>query len=401
MVKCVLIVVAGLSCSITAADESAKESRLDGLVKLLGEVDDASFQRDVLQGIHKALNGRRSVKAPAGWSKVAAKLLKSKDETVRNRALQLGVIFGDPHSLNTLRQRAANTRLPAAERASALQPLVQKQDARTLPLLQKLLDERAMRGTAIRALASFADKTTPNRLLSLYPKLTTAQKRDAVLTLASRPDYAQALLAAVDKKQIATRDVSAFVIRQLSSFGAKKLNARIEKVWGSVRPTSKQRAARMAALKKRLTASVLKKADRSHGRLLFKKTCASCHKLFDDGKAVGPELTGSQRTNVDYLLENILDPNAVIGRDYRMTKLVTNRGRIITGIIKEETTKTLSLQTANQVVLLDKSDIAIRQRSKVSLMPEGQLDKLKFRDIRDLFGYLMGSTQPRLPATEP
>ena len=127
--------------------------------------------------------------------------------------------------------------------------------------------------------------------------------------------------------------------------------------------------------------------------MVFRKTCASCHKLFDDGKAVGPELTGSQRTNLVYLLENVLDPNAVIGRDYRMSVIALDSGRIITGIIKEESAKTLTVQSANERILIAKSDIELRKRSNVSLMPEGQLEKLTFREVRDLFGYLMGATQ--------
>ncbi|MFQ5734113.1 MAG: c-type cytochrome [Planctomycetaceae bacterium] len=390
------VVVASISVGVSA-DDAAPASRLGPLVQLLAEVDDAPFQRDVLKGIHKALNGRRDVTMPAGWPKVAAKLLRSKNAGIRQQALQLGAIFGDRHSLNALRGRAADRRLPAADRIAALQPLVQNRDAKTLPLLQRLLSDPAMCGAAIRLLAAYNDAATPKRLLALYPKLTDAQKRDAVLTLASRPGYALPLLAAVETKQIPTRDVSAFVIRQLATFGDTRVTRRIELVWGRVRPTSKDRAARIAAFKKRLAASVLKKADRSRGRAIFKKTCASCHKLFDDGKSVGPELTGSQRTNLDYLLENLLDPNAVIGRDYRMTVLATDQGRIITGIIKEETAKTLSVQTTNEVVLIAKSDVDVRKRSSVSLMPEGQLEKMTLEEVRDLFGYLMGAIQVRLP----
>jgi putative heme-binding domain-containing protein len=383
--------------SASTNDAKSADSQLVPLVKLLGEVDDAGFQRDVLKGLFKALNGRRDVRMPAGWAAVSAKLLKSGDADIRRRTLQLGVIFGDPVAMGVLRRSVRNSKLDVANRRQALQPLVQKRDAKTLPLLKALLDDPGMRGAAIRSLAAYNDRKTPDLLLPRYPKLTDAERQDAVLTLASRPAWALSLLDAVEKKRIPSRDVSAFVIRQLSTLGDKQLDQRIRKVWGTVRPTSASRKKLIAAFKKRLTADVLKKADRSAGRLVFHKTCAACHRLFDDGKRIGPELTGSQRTNLDYLLENVLDPNAVIGRDFQMSILVTDSGRIITGIIKEETAKTLTVQTANEAVILAKADIEARKRSPVSLMPEGQLEKMTIREVRDLFGYLMGGTQVRLP----
>jgi putative heme-binding domain-containing protein len=384
-----------LECAF--ADKNDGSSSLGPLVKLLGEVDDAGFQRDVLKGMFKALNGRRDVRMPAGWPAVSAKLLKSGDADIRRRTLQLGVIFGDPIAMNVLRRRAGDAKLGIKTRQQALQPLVQKRDAKSLPLLRALLKEPKMRGTAIRLLAAYDDRGTPRRLLALYPKLTDAERQDAILTLASRPAWAMPLLDAVEKKRVPSRDVSAFVIRQLSTLGSRKLNQRIGKVWGSVRPTSDSRKKLIAAYKKRLNPDVLKRADRSAGRVVFRKTCAACHKLFDDGKRIGPELTGSQRTNLDYLLENILDPNAVIGRDYRMSVIATNAGRIITGIIKEESAKTLTVQTANETVLIAKTDVEVRKRSPVSLMPEGQLEKMTFREVRDLVGYLMGASQVALP----
>ena len=60
--------------------------------------------------------------------------------------------------------------------------------------------------------------------------------------------------------------------------------------------------------------------DLSLGRALFVKTCAQCHTLYGTGGKVGPDITGSNRPNLDYLLENILDPSAVIPNDYKAMK---------------------------------------------------------------------------------
>lgn len=404
---CVIFLVAWrggerLLPAVVAGEErsgpSAPQSGLSRLVQLLAETDDPAFQRDILRGMYRALNGRRSVKSPAGWSRVSVRLLRSSDAEVRRLTWELGVVFGDAAALQALRQRAGDPSLSVSARQRALLPLVQRGDAATLLLVKKLLREPAMRRVALRSLAAYNRPEIPALVLKMYPQLKPAEKQDAVLTLASRPSWALQLLSAVEKKQIPTRDLSAFVVRQMTAFQNATLNERIRRVWGSVRATSAERKARLARYKSRLTAAVLKKADLSRGRLLFRKTCATCHRLYDEGKRIGPELTGAQRSNLDYLLENILDPNAVIGRDYRLTVLVTTSGRLITGIIREETDKTVQVQTANERIAVDKSDIEIRKQSPVSLMPEGQLDKLSPEEVRDLIAYLMHPVQVPLPA---
>ena len=100
----------------------------------------------------------------------------------------------------------------------------------------------------------------------------------------------------------------------------------------------------------------LKKADRKHGRSLFAKTCPSCHTLFNDGGKIGSDLTGSH-CQPQYLLMKLLDPIAVVAKDYQMTVITTKAGRTISGLVKEETDKTITMQTQNEVVRLPKSDI--------------------------------------------
>ena len=91
------------------------------------------------------------------------------------------------------------------------------------------------------------------------------------------------------------------------------------------------------------------------------------------------------------------DPNAVIGRDYRMTVVVTDGGRVITGIVREENSQTLTLQTANDLVLVPKDEIDVRKQSPVSMMPEGMLQKMKPEEVRDLLKYLASEGQVPLP----
>jgi putative heme-binding domain-containing protein len=138
-------------------------------------------------------------------------------------------------------------------------------------------------------------------------------------------------------------------------------------------------------------------ADPSRGRALFNRTCLSCHKLFDAGGDVGPELTGSDRANTDYILENVLDPSAAVSRDYTVTSIATADGRLISGIVREQTDASLVIQTANERLVVPREDVEAIKPSKTSMMPEGLLDPLSPGEIRDLFAYLASSKQVSTP----
>jgi putative heme-binding domain-containing protein len=387
---------------ISAADPPTAASRaLALLVHILAESDDAAVQLDVLRGMHEALQGRRSAAAPEGWSLVYRKLADSKDAEIREKALQLSVIFGDPQALAVLRQTADDPRADATARRNALQSLIEKQPPDLLPLLRKLVGDRAVCGLALRGLASYSDPLIPQLILEQYATFSDADKADAIATLASRPAYALALLDAMEKERVPRRDLSAFTARQLIAFGDKKLTERLTKVWGSIRPPSAEKATLLPKYKAMVPANALKNADRKHGRLLFSRTCASCHTLFGEGGKIGPDLTGSQRANPEYLLTKLLDPSAVVARDYQMTVFTLTNGRVLSGLVKEENDKTLSLQTQNEVVKLDKSDIEDRQHSTQSMMPDGLLAPLSPAEVRDLIAYVSGDGQVPLPASAP
>jgi putative membrane-bound dehydrogenase-like protein len=375
----------------------AVEERLRPLAELLGRSEDAGVQRDVLRGMQEAVSGRRQAPQPKGWDTAYPKLVRSESAEVRERALTLAVVFDDARAFELLRKTVLDTRAPAAARQSALQTLVYKQKPDVLPLLRGLLADRELRGAAVRGLAAFADDGTPGLLLRHYQSFTDAEKADAVQTLASRPGYALALLDAVEKGQVPRRDVSAFTVRQLLGLNNKQVTERITAVWGAVRPASKERAALMKKYRDMLTPDDLKAADRSRGRAVFSRTCAACHRLFDDGGDVGPELTGAQRNSLDYLLENILDPSAVVAREYQVTVVELKSGRVLNGIIKQETERAVTLRTQNETVVVPRDEIESRSVSPVSMMPDGLLDRLTREEVRDLIGYLAGPNQVPLP----
>jgi putative membrane-bound dehydrogenase-like protein len=375
----------------------ADSEHFSPLRHILTESDDVAVQLDVLRGMHDALQGRRNVTGPEGWSAVYRKLAVSKNAEIREKVQHLSVLFGDPQALAALRRTAADAKGDAATRRNALQTLIEKRPDDLPSLLRKLVADESVRGIALRGLAAYNDPQTPRIILDRYASFNDAEKADAIATLASLPSYALALLDAMEKGRVPRRDLSAFTVRQLLAFKDKKLSERLTKVWGSIRPPSAEKATQLAKYKALVPPDALKKADRKHGRLLFSRTCASCHTLFGEGGKIGPDLTGSQRANPEYLLAKLLDPSAVVARDYQMTVVTTKSGRIISGLVKVENDKTLTLQTPNEIVRLDKTDIDERQRSPQSMMPDGLLTPLSTVELRDLIAYLSGVGQVPLP----
>jgi putative membrane-bound dehydrogenase-like protein len=373
----------------------------DRLLPALAQETDAGVQRDVLRGLLTALEGAGRVAMPGGWPRVYARLSRSPDPEVRGRALTLAVFFGDRVAQASLYKTLRDADAPTAKREDALLTLLSIKDPELLPLLQELVEDRALRRPALRGLAAYADEATPELILRRYASLTDAEKSDAAGTLASRPAYALALLAAMEQGRVARRDVSAFTARQLRALKDPQIDARLARIWGTVRPASLDKARLTEKYKALLTAGALAKADRSRGRAIFKRTCATCHRLFDDGGDIGPELTGSQRANLDYVLENVLDPSAVVAKDYQVTVLEMKDGRVLTGLVRQENDRTLTLQTQNEKVTVPKRDIESRTKSAASMMPEGMLDKLSNDEVRDLVAYLASPEQVPLPKGGP
>jgi putative heme-binding domain-containing protein len=315
------------------------------------------------------------------------------DPEVRARAAALGLLFGDPAAEAGLRSVVEDRSAAAGARQFALQNLVDRRTAGLAPLLFRLLDDPSLRGPAIRALAAYNDPATPQTLLKQYAALTPAERDDAIATLASRPAWASALLDAIRTSIIPQRDVNTNIARQILAFGDPKLTAALESSWGTLRPTARDKAPLIAKYKGILQSSSLPPPDPDRGRALFGRICAQCHKLFGQGGDVGPDLTGSDRANPDYILENVLDPSASVGRDYTLSTVATSDGRVIAGIVREQTPSALVIQTASERITLPREDVEAMKTSNASMMPEGQLDPLTPQEIRDLFAYL-ATTRP-------
>ncbi|MDA1232811.1 MAG: c-type cytochrome, partial [Planctomycetota bacterium] len=368
------------------------------LVKALVEYQTGEKQNDFLEGILKGLEGSRSFAMPKEWTSIYANLRESTDPRVREQSLRLALIFDDADAIRSLVELANNRQAATEDRQQAIEALVAKRAIGFDSHLLALARDESTRRPALRGLAHFNHPETVATILDVYSDADDHARQDALQTLAARQAWARALLTAIQTKHIPRRDMTAFTARQIHSLGDKRLSADVERLWGQVRETPRERSRIIADYKRRLTSDALKDGDRSVGRSLFTKTCGNCHRLFDAGTPIGPDLTGAQRTNIDYLLLNLIDPGSSISKDFQMQVIETTDGRIVTGLVVAQSENAVTIQTANEKVVIPATEIEQQVGSGVSMMPEGMLQRLTPDQVRDLFAYLSGPEQvPQLP----
>lgn len=367
------------------------------LKRLSAPATDSSVVVDVLRGMTEALRGWRKATPVTGWDTFSAANANTDNEEVRRLNRELSLVFGDGRALDELRSIATDGGSDLSERRAAIRALVMARDTDVVQLLQNLLGDRDMSRDAITGLAAFGHEETPKLLVSKFGGFNLPAQQAAITTLVSRPQFANVLLDAVSDGKIDRSLVSAFQLRQMQNSGDADLSQRVAGMWPELAEQSKEKTAHIAELRAKLTPETLAKANTSAGRLLFKQSCVNCHTLFGEGAKIAPDLTGAQRNNVNYLLENIVDPSATVSENFKLSVVLLDDGRVLNGVLIGRTEKTLTLQTATDQVVIQRDEIEEMQESPVSMMPDKLLNALSDQQIQDLIAYLMSPAQVPLP----
>ncbi len=301
-------------------------------------------------------------------------------------ALRLGLEAAYPLAA----ARVSDARLPAAERADFARTLGELKRPESLPALLKLLGSEEpvpLRTAALLALQRYETPEIAPAVLEQYPRMATALRDKARDVLISRPAWSLALVAAVEKGRVPVKDFSLDQVRRLVLHKDAALNERVEKLWGQVRPaTSREKQGRIMAISQILSKGP---GEPARGKPLVEKHCLNCHQLFGEGAKIGPDLTAVDRRNLEVLLPNIIDPSAIIREGYQQYNVVTTDGRLLAGLLAENTPDRVTVLDAKDVrTTLRKNEIETLERAQTSLMPEGILDALSDQELRDFFAFL-------------
>jgi putative heme-binding domain-containing protein len=356
--------------------------------RLLGLAPSPAERERLIEAMELQLEGRHFEEAPEALASALKPLLAAgrPSSALVRLSLRLGLAGAYPVAA----VRAADPRLPAAERADFVRALGElKRPDSVTPLLRLLgaAEPEPVRTAAVLALQRCADPGVAAAVLAQYRAMSPALKDKARDVLVSRPGWAAALLAAVEKGVLPAQDFSLDQVRRVLIHKDPGLAGRVEKLWGQVRTaTSREKQGRIQAVSQALARGP---GDPVRGKPLAVKNCLNCHQLFGEGEKVGPDLTAADRKNLDVLLPNVIDPSAVIREGYQQYVVATADGRLYTGLLADDTADKVTVLDAKGVrTPLLKKEVEAVTRSDASLMPEGLLDGLSEQELRDLFAFL-------------
>ena len=346
----------------------------------------------MLEGMRDGLEGRYDVTAPPNWSSVYGRLRRSGGPAA-DLAHQIAQQFGDAETTANNVQAVRSRTTPLDERRRALQTLTLQRRPQLAPALPALLDDPRLRVDAIRAVAAFDEESLGKLLLARYATFTSDEKAEAIRSLSSRARYGRLLTDALGEAAIPRRDVPPHVARQLR----RLVGTRFADVWGPVEQVSTEERA-YARYRGLLNESAMKAANPVSGQAVFNRTCGPCHQMYGQGGSIGPDLTGSNRANLEYLLSNVLNPNGEVQDAYKMVLVTTRDGRTFSGNVIAENDRQITLHVVGgDNAVVSKADIQAREVTAMSMMPPGLLDSLSDREAIDLVAYLRTAEPVKVP----
>jgi putative heme-binding domain-containing protein len=377
-----------------ASDWQHDPSVREGIAEWLAN-DHRSEERAhaVLQGMLDALQGRRRVEMPERWRGADAKLRRVASPEIQSALDRLGLLMADGVAEGQLMELVSDAGVPINQRREAIRSLSEARSSGLRERLKPLLADRDLGRDAIVALGMTGQNEVWDDLLEVFPRLQAPGRRAAIETLAANRTGMIRLVDSIENGMIARDEVPAATLRQLHWSGDPALQGRLEKLWPAMQWLTEEGRQKMASLAVELTEESVSEGNATAGRAHWNKHCASCHKLFGEGGAIGPELTGAQRGNIRYWIENIADPSASVADRFRVSLFLLRDGRIVTGVPLQEDAQVILVQTPTEQTRVLKEDLEERRASTKSLMPDGLMDLMTAQERKDLMKYLMSPIQ--------
>ena len=324
-------------------------------------------------------------------------------------AALVAVSWKDESALDYVRQTFATAQLPPDLRLRALGALIAAADDTVLKRVAATLSAKtapsssgdrassaAFNGQVLAALARLDDPNVAAIVLVLYKDLDQEVQPKAVELLTQRAGWAKALLAAIGRKQIPAEALGVNQVRKLLASRDRDLVKAVESQWGKLR---EERNPRRDAVIAEWRTLIRKQPGNPHkGQEVFKKVCGQCHKIYGEGAEVGPDITLNGRSSFEQLLSNVFDPSLVIGASYQARTIVTTEGRVVVGLVAEDSDLRVVLKVpGGKQEVIPRGEIEEMKTSELSLMPEDLEKTLKPDEIVDLFAFITLDKPPSDP----
>jgi putative membrane-bound dehydrogenase-like protein len=341
--------------------------------------------QSLMAGFEEALQGRPLTALPAEL--VASMAARG------GGSLALRVRQGDEAAVEEALRSIADDQADQALRVRLIQAL---SDTRPFGSLASLLhlaahaSDTSVRAAVLGGLQSFDDSQIAEHILALHGDLPDDLREPAQTLLSRRRSWSRALLGAVDAGQVPADQISLDVIRKMLLHRDEQIDSIVKQHWGDVAGATTDE---MLADIERVAHVILTGSGiPPRGKPLFQQSCAKCHRLFNEGGNIGPDLTGFKRDDLRRMLVNVINPSIEIRAGYETYVVHTEDGRALTGFIADQDDHVVVLTGADgQRLIISREDIDEMAAIKRSLMPEGLLQSLDDQQLRDLFAYLRAS----------
>jgi putative heme-binding domain-containing protein len=264
--------------------------------------------------------------------------------------------------------------------------LGQLSDAKMLLQLIAPRESEAIQIAALDALQQIPNAPM-DALLKNYPQMSAPVRSKLRDIFLSRKEWGREFLSGIDAGKFKPSEIPLEQLQKVALLNDKQLNDLVRKNWGNIGSgTPEEKLADIRRFNNDLRAFP---GDAKNGHAVFTKSCAVCHELFGEGEKVGPELTHANRKDKDFLLASIVDPSAVVRKEFINYNIETSDGRVLNGLVAEQNGSSVTLAVAkNEKTTVSRDKIVSMRESEISLMPEGLMHGLTPQERRDLFSYL-------------
>lgn len=349
---------------------------------------------DLLSLLTLAVGNLRNGPMPQAWTRISQHLYKTVDNGRKDAVLAIGVAFADELAFAQIREDletaiSENKTLGSEQDKKWLRMLASDQSEENLSLYIRLLDHETLAADVIPMLSSYNQQRVPEELLRRLPKWNEKSRAAAIEVLCSRASWANRLLDEIASGRVQKSELSAYYARQMYAIGDDDLNVRLEREWGRLKQSSAEMQQEIKRTIEEYTSAPLWAYSQAAGAVHYKNLCAQCHGADGMQEAVAPRLAGSGTKGIEYLVENVIDPNAVIGEDFQARVVLTIEGQVITGLIEKDSESSITIRTLGDTMIVGKDQIDRIQKSPNSFMPQGLIDSLNSRERIELFLHLM------------
>jgi len=366
---------------------SGTREELLAAAKLLKQAPNKAASEKLLKGFEEAYKGR-------SLSGIPSELVDAIAST-GGGSTALKLRQGNADAIKIAGEAIANSKHAKTERLEFLRVFGEIRRSEFIPVLLDVVakeQDQDLLAAALTSLQAFDDLRIGQQVVPRLKQIPGDARLVAETLLASRKVWAKELLQAVDAGSLKPTDVSDAALRKITLHEDAKIKELVAKHWGTVAGATsddmKKEIARLMDLLGQGTGNPYK------GKQLFREQCGKCHKLFEEGGQIGPDLTSFKRDNLERVLTNVVNPSLEIREGFENYIIETTDGRVVNGFLADKDTQVVVLRGVDgQNLIFRRDEIEEMHVTPKSVMPEGTLSKLTEQQLRDLFAYVR-ATQP-------